>query len=820
MTLSSLSFDPQTQCFHCGQPLPPQRDYPIVFQDQQYDCCCTGCHAIAQAVLASGLTEYYLHRTAFPQKGETALPDEIKQLALYDNDNIQHGFVTAVGEHVREAMLILEGINCAACIWLNEKHLHQLDGILDVQVNYATHRARIKWDARVLKLSQILSEIQRLGYKAHPYNAQGYADRRKKQRSKEIKRIAIAGLSAAQVMMFAVALYAGAHYGMEESTLLLFRYFSLVLTVPVMVYAAIPFYKGAWSALRTRRLNMDVPVVLGVISAFIGSLWVTFKNDMALPVYYDSVTMFILFLLSTRFLERGAQERSVEAAENLLKLAPAMANRVLENGTIQPIAVADLEKDHLILVKAGEVIAADSRIEQGESQVDEALLTGESRPVPKRKGDSVITGSLNLESPLWLRVEATGEQTVLAGIVRLLDKAQAEKPKLAQIADRIAGHFTLILLCITLGAGIAWWFINPHRVFDIVLAILVVTCPCALSLAAPAAFAAAMSRLLQEGILITRGHALETLATIQHFLFDKTGTLTHGKPEITAIRCFDPAYSEQTCLQLAASLERASEHPLAQCFLKRVPADQLYPVEDLQNYPGKGLVGTIQHVQYQLGQFVPSDDPVLAHQQDFDPESTHVWLRTDKTTLAVFALTDTIREEAATLIQRLHQNGYHTSMLSGDHQRAAERVGQALSIQAIHAGLKPDDKLAHLKALQATGQVVAMVGDGINDAPVLAGANVSIAMGQGTQVARASSDIILLKEHLTDIVQAVQISQETMRIVKQNFIWSLVYNAVAIPIAVLGYLPPWLASLGMSFSSLIVVLNAMRLKQKESNSPE
>lgn len=819
MTLSSLPFDAQTQCFHCGQPLPTDPHYPIEFQGQSYQCCCTGCHAIAQAVLENGLTEYYVHRTAFPQKGEAALPEEIKQLALYDNDNIQQGFVTALGEHEREAMLILEGINCAACIWLNEKHLHQLKGILDVQVNYATHRARVKWDDRLLKLSEILSEIQLLGYKAHPYNAQSYADRRKKQRSKEIKRIAIAGLSAAQVMMFAVGLYAGAHYGMEESTLLLFRYFSLILTLPVMIYAAIPFYKGAWSALRTGRLNMDAPVVLGVLGAFLGSLWVTFKNDMSLPVYYDSVTMFVLFLLSTRFLERGAQERSVEAAENLLKLAPAMANEVLENGEIRPIAVAHLKKDQIILVKAGEIIAADSLVTQGESQVDEALLTGESRPVPKKNGDRVITGSVNLESPLWLRVEATGEQTVLAGIVRLLDKAQAEKPQLAQIADRIAGHFTWLLLLITLGAGIAWWFIDRHRVFEIVLAILVVTCPCALSLAAPAAFAASMSRLLQEGILITRGHALETLAKVRHFLFDKTGTLTYGKPEITAIRLFDhDNYTEQSCLIIAASLELASEHPLAHSFLKRVPATTLLTVSHVQNYPGKGLVGEINQCTYQLGQFVPENDPVLMQCHDFDPESTRVWLRCAEKTIAVFALSDTLRADASTLVQGLQKIHYETTILSGDHQRAAERIAHSLKIENVYAHLKPEEKLAHLNTLQAQGQIVAMIGDGINDAPVLAGANVSIAMGHGTQVARASSDIILLKEHLVDILKAIEISQETMLIVKQNFIWALVYNFVAIPVAVMGYLPPWLASLGMSFSSLIVVLNAMRLKQKASSS--
>ncbi len=799
----------ETTCYHCALPVPPGAHYRVDIEGAPREMCCRGCQAVAQTIVDNGLTDYYRHRTSMPAVGQEVVPEEVQKLALYDHPGIQKSFVRLEGEHVKEASLILEGITCAACVWLNERHLKQLPGVLQVQVNYATHRARITWDDQAIHLSKILEEIQLLGYNAHPFNAERQETLRRQRRAKDLRRIAIAGLSAGQVMMLAVALYAGAAFGMEDSTAALLRYFSLVLTLPVMFYAALPFYRSAWNGLlRSHRLNMDAPVSLAIVGAFFGSVWATLQGHGV--VYYDAITMFSLFLLSSRYLEHNAQEKSAEAAENLLKLAPAMATRVAA-GQHQPVPVLELNEGDTILAKPGESIAADAEVIEGESTVDEALLTGESRPVPKCAGAQVIAGSINLEGPLLLRVAGVGENTVLAGIVRLLDRAVAEKPRLAQLADRVAGHFTVGLLLLTVLVGAAWGWFAPQHAFEIVLAVLVVTCPCALSLAAPAAFAAAGSHLLRHGILLTRGHALETLAKVNHVVFDKTGTLTFGKPQLQ--RTVVLAELDQVrCLTLAASLEQASEHPLAQSFLSRVARSDLAVVQDAQNLPGNGVSALIDGVRYTLGNAALSGLSSAVLPENFPEGATQVWLCDEQRALAVFAISDGLRPQARELVGQLKEAGLSVTMLSGDAPDAVAHVAAESGIESWRAALRPEDKLKALREFQLRGDVVAMVGDGVNDAPVLAGADVSIAMGGGTQVARASSDIVLLAENLLDIRRALQTGHASINVMRQNFAWAMVYNLLALPFASFGMIPPWLASLGMSASSLVVVLNALRLR--------
>ncbi|MEN6629147.1 MAG: heavy metal translocating P-type ATPase [Sulfuricella sp.] len=798
----------EKSCYHCALPVPPGAHYLVEIDREPREMCCRGCQAVAQTIIDNGLADYYRHRTAMPAVGHEVVPEEVQKLALYDHPGIQKSFVRQDGEHVREASLILEGITCAACIWLNERHLKQLPGILQVQVNYATHRARITWDDQAIHLSKILEEIQLLGYNAHPFNAERQEGLRRQRRAKDLRRIAIAGLSAGQVMMLAVALYAGAAFGIEASTAALLRWASLILTLPVVFYAALPFYDSAWNALRGRRLNMDVPVAMAIVGAFTGSVWATSHGSGV--VYYDAITMFSLFLLSSRFLEHAAQEKSVEAAENLLKLAPAMAVRV-ENGQHLPVPVMELNEGDAILSKPGEAIAADAEVIEGESTVDEALLTGESRPVPKSAGARVIAGSINLAGPLLLRVTSVGENTVLAGIVRLLDRAVAEKPRLAQLADRVASHFTVVLLILAAVVGGVWWWLEPARAFEIVLAMLVVTCPCALSLAAPTAFAAAGSHLLRHGILLTRGHAQETMAKVNHVVFDKTGTLTYGKPVLRRIVTL-AELDEQRCLVLAASLEQASEHPLAQSLLSRVAQPELLQVADARNLPGKGVSGAIAGLRYSLGSSALSGLPAVGLPDDLPQGATLVWLCDAQRALAVFVISDGLRPQARELVERLKATGVRVTMLSGDAADAVSHIAAEAGIESWHAAQRPEDKLAKLREFQQRGDVVAMVGDGVNDAPVLAGADVSIAMGGGTQVARASSDIVLLSENLLDIRRALQTGHDSMAVMRQNFAWAIVYNLLALPFAALGMIPPWLASIGMSASSLVVVLNAMRLR--------
>jgi len=547
------------------------------------------------------------------------------------------------------------------------------------------------------------------------------------------------------------------------------------------------------------------------LTGFAGSLWATITGSGL--VYFDTITMLIFFLLGTRFLERNAREKSVEAAENLLRLEPLMATKI--NGKEQSLVpVVELELGDYILAKPGETIAADGVVVDGESSVDESLLTGESRPLKKSLNSQVFAGSINYESPLTISVTAVSENTMLAGISRLLDRAQAEKPKLAQAADKIAVYFTSALLLVVAVVALVWWQIDSSRMVEIILTVLVVSCPCALSLAAPAAFAAAGSHLVQRGVLLTRGHALETLAKVTHFVFDKTGTLTLGHLTIQNSHSYSEIDIEE-CLKLAASLEKNSEHALAKPFIAATKHQVLYPVADAKNIPGQGVQGAINGQVYTLGNAKLHEH--LLHGLSLNDDAslfgaTVVWLCDEKRVLATFELADQLRPQAKEMMEKLKARGIHVAILSGDSESAVSSFAQKVGVQEWQAACSPEQKLAYLHALQAKGAVVAMVGDGINDAPVLAGAQVSIAMGSGTQMARATGDVVLLSENLLEIDHAVERSRFAINVVRENFAWALVYNLIALPFAASGAISPWMAAIGMSVSSLIVVLNALRLK--------
>ncbi len=808
----SAEQDTQLDCYHCGLPVPSGTRYSAVVLDESRAMCCQGCQAVAEAIVANGLEDYYRYRTELPQNVEDLVPDELRELMLYDHPEVQKSFVSQAPGDYKEASLILEGITCAACIWLNERHLKQLQGIQQVSINYTTHRARIIWDENQIKLSDILIEIRKLGYHAHPFSAQQQEALRLKQRKADFRRLAVAGLSAGQVMMIAVALYAGPSQGLEFATAQLLRWFSLVLSVPAMFYAAWPFYQAAWRGVKSGRLGMDVPISLGLITGFAGSIWATYLG--AGEVYYDTLTMLIFFLLATRYLERNAREKSIESAENLLRLVPAVATRLNAEQQLELIPLMELKVDDLIVAKPGETIAADGVVQQGESSADESLLTGESHPLIKTVGSTVYAGSINYESPLTIKVSAVGEHTVIAGISRLLDRAQAEKPRLTELADKIAAYFTYVLLLAVALVGWVWWQVDTSRVLEIVLTILVVSCPCALSLAAPAAFAASGSHLVKRGVLLTRGHALEALAKVTHVVFDKTGTLTEGRPVLQETRTFG-SLTVAECLQIAASLEQHSEHPYARSFQEALKAASMaqYALDAPANQPGKGVMGQINGKQYYLGNLkvnpAISEIPSMAEVEDC---ATVVWLSDDTQYLAAFVMADRLRANAQALVQALKDKGLVVSILSGDTESTVADYARRLGISSWQASASPEQKLEMIEQLQQRGEVIAMVGDGVNDAPVLAKAQVSIAMGSGTQMARASGDIVLLGEQLLEINHAIETSRFTRNVIRENFAWALGYNMLALPFAATGMLAPWMAAIGMSVSSLIVVLNALRLR--------
>jgi len=802
-------------CFHCGLPVPRGSHYRVSIDGVEQPMCCPGCEAVARAIVDNGLTDFYRYRTGPSPTGKGLVPEALRELELYDRPELQRSFVHTEAENVREASLILEGIVCAACVWLNERHVSALPGVLDFQVNYSTHRARVRWDDSRIHLSDILKAISAIGYVAHPFDSERQESVFKRERGAALRRIAVAGLGMVQVMMLAVAMYAGDYQGMAWDIRNLMRWVSLLIATPVVLYSARPFFQSAWRDLKRRQLGMDVPVSLAIGGAFLASAWATVAGHG--EIYFDSVTMFAFFLLGGRYLEMMARHRAGQAAEELVRLLPAAATRVGKDGSEEVVSVADLAPGDRVLVRPGDTVPADGGVIEGVSSVDESLLTGESLPRGRGVGDELVGGTVNVESPLVMEVEKVGGDTVLSSIVRLLDRAQTEKPHLARLADRAAAWFVGALL--VLAAGVAWWWWqhDPAEAFRVTLSVLVVTCPCALSLATPAAVTAATGALTRLGVLTTRGHALETLARATHVIFDKTGTLTEGRLQLDQVlRLRD--VTRDRCLTIAAALEQGSEHPLARALRADVPG-RLKAV-DLRAVPGAGVEGVVQGRRYRIGtpgfvaELAPTAPPHSAPRPSPEPGeagSTQVMLGDERGPVAMFVLADRLRAGAAQTVRALQAQGLTVELLSGDDPQPVQAVARALGVEVAKARLRPQDKLSHIRDLQQAGAVVAMVGDGVNDAPVLAGAQVSLAMGSGTQLAQASADMVLLSEHLPHLQETVGEARRTLWVVRENFAWAVLYNLCAVPLAAAGMVAPWMAAIGMSVSSLLVVLNALRL---------
>ena len=793
-------------CYHCGEPVPLGARYPIRIESKTQPACCRGCQAVAQTIIDSGNVDYYRLRTDLPKTPEAAL-EELKQLKLYDLPEVQQSFVKADGE-IREANLILEGIVCAACVWLNERHLKQLPGVLSAEINFTTHRARVRWDNSQIELSHILHAVQEIGYLAYPFDTSRQEELFRKERNTAIRRLAIAGLGMMQVMMYAIPVYTADAGTMTNDIEALLRFASLMLTTPVVFYSAWPFFQGAWRDMKRKQAGMDVPVALGVGAAYTASIYGTFSGSG--EVYFDSVTMFVFFLLTGRFLEMSARKRSAEAAESLIKLIPAAAIRLPgwpASQLEEVVAAVKLSPGDHLLVGPGESFPADGTVVDGESSVDESLLTGEAHPVDKQSGHGVIGGTINLASPLVVRVDKIGADTVLSGIVRLLDRALAEKPRLAMLADRAASWFVLSLLLIAVGVAGVWYFIDANRAFWITVSVLVVTCPCALALATPAALTAALGRLTRMGLLSTRGHALETLAQATDFVFDKTGTLTTG--EFKLLHVITERGSREEALALAAALEQGATHPVAKA-LRQAAGTAGPNATEIRNQAGQGVTGVIHGFRYRLGSPTFLDLTTTAPEL---PGMTVIGLALEREIVAWFGLGDALRPDAIELTGELTRLGVRLHLFSGDRHENVAALARQLGIEDARGGMLPEDKLAAVKQLQTDGAIVAMTGDGVNDAPVLAQAQVSIAIDQGAEAAQAAADMVLLSSELLRLADGVRIARKTQIVIRQNLAWAVIYNLIAIPAAAMGFVTPWLAGIGMSFSSLLVVLNAMRLSK-------
>ena len=718
-------------------------------------------------------------------------------------------------EHCWESNLLIEGMHCAACALTIEAALLSVPGVLQANVSAGSHRARIVWSADSIQPSAWMRAVQRAGYRAVPANDAFAREQRRDEGRKALWRLAVAGLCMMQVMMYAYPAYVAAPGDLTAEMEQLLRWASWVLTLPVILFSCGPFFRNAMADVLRRRVSMDLPVALGMLITFVVSTAGTFdpQGHFGREVYFDSLTMFVFFLLSGRWLELRLRDRTAGALEALMNRLPDSVLRQSADGSYERVPVRRLQVADLIRILPGETFPADGLVMQGQTMVDEALLTGESRPVARGIGSSVIAGSHNLSSPVQVEVKQTAGQTRFAQIVALMQTASTSKPALARLADRIAKPFLIAVLLAAASACAFWWARDPGHALMVAVAVLVVTCPCALSLATPAAMLAAAGALARRGVLVRRLEAFEALASIDTVLFDKTGTLTRDAMVLASTRVREGVAQAQA-LAMAAALSQYSLHPVSRALL--VAAQQGSAVgwtaRAVQELAGAGVRGWVlssqgvpEEVEIRLGSAefcglaaAPSDF-LQAHLSD-----AQGWL-------ATFELHEDLRPDATQAVAALQRDGIRVCLLSGDGAQAAGRVAAQVGITEFQGLCSPLDKLEFLRLAQRQGQRVAVVGDGLNDGPVLAGAHVSFALGRAAPLAQAQADFVVLGEQIGVVATSFQVARRTLRVVRQNLWWAAAYNAVCVPLAVVGWLPAWLAGLGMALSSLLVVLNALRL---------
>jgi Cu2+-exporting ATPase len=752
-------------------------------------------------IFSAGLGRYYQFRQDLGRKAEEDTDQVYTAWQGCDSRKALWGSELSDGN--RDLLLQTEGIRCAACAWLIRSHMETMPGVKTVQVDTATGYTRITWNPLKTRLSSLAKALLELGYKPHLPLASAEEKGRLEERRASMKRLGVAGLGMMQVMMYAVGLYAGDALDMNLAERSFLEWVSLLVTLPVVLYSGRIFFEGAWRSLRAGRPGMDVPVALAIGLAFIASCINFFRGEG--QVWFDSVVMFIFFLTLGRHVELSLRHRNLQAGAALARLLPEWARRS-RDGSLETIPAMDLQAGDRVRVRAGEAFPADGIIRNGSTEVDEALLSGESRPLLRSIDDPVIAGAINLTQAVEVEVTAAGAETTLSAVGRMLVRAQTQRESIHGLPAWLVPAFILVVLALALSTWLGWSIVAPDKAFPAMLAVLVASCPCALSLALPAVYAAASQRLLNEGVLLTRGDALKALSRIDSVVFDKTGTLTSGYPRVSGVTLNPERYdfTKDQALEIAGRIESASAHPLARAF----PQSSGF-LPDVRVIPGRGLEAEIDGRHWRLGQveFAVPEEPAVPE----SVEDTEIWLADESGWVARIELSDTLREGAAQAIKELAAEGLNLSILSGDSASAVKRIADLTGIEAWQARKSPGDKLDALEDMKNGGESVLMIGDGVNDAPVLAAAHVSMTVKGGSELANSAADMILNGDSLLLVVRARKIAQRAQLLIRQNFTWALVYNISVLPLAISGLLQPWMAALGMSLSSLLVVANASRL---------
>jgi Cu2+-exporting ATPase len=834
-------------CFHCALPLNGRDDLTVLIDGEARSMCCVGCQAVASAIVDGGLEKFYQYRSVNSVRNSDG---ENNDFSAYDLPAVQADLMSVDEQGVATIELGVSGISCAACAWLIEHHLQQLPGVNKVAVNVSRQRCRLQWQKDKLPLSQLLAAFIDIGYRAHPAKESNKLEHIERDQKSYLLRLGVAGIGMMQSGMLAIALYAGAFQGMDEHWQNLLRWVSLVVATPVVFYSAQPFFKGAWRSLSPicrklgeslcsslkrglpwhQSLTMDVPVALAIGLAYGASAWGTVMAGG--EVYFDAVSMLTFFLLLGRFLEMRVRYRNELVAGEVTELIPLSVQRYENTGDgacLVQVPVKSLCTGDIIQVAEGECLAVDGVVLAGQSPVIEAVLSGEQDPVAKGPGDTVSAGTVNTTNPLKVKVSAVGQGTRLAAIVDMLDGVAAEKPRQLALADRLAARFIVFVLLLATAVFSLWWLHDAERALWVTLSVLVVTCPCALSLATPVVLAAATGRLQRQGFLVRSSHVLGTLSKVTRVVLDKTGTLTTGKLEIDSIVLSSKAQALDTAtvVDIAAALEQGCRHPIASAFKQRQTAIHKQ-AEQLVYQVGGGVSGVLDGKRYALGKAafieqcfalqVPED--LLSSSQSATQSLNlkhclEVMLASEERVLARIVLVDELRPGARDIVSSLQAQGLAVELLSGDQESNTAALAADLGIKHWQGNNSPEDKLATIRARQNAGDIVLMVGDGINDVPVLSGADISVAMAEATDLTRMACDAVLLSRNLNTLADTLAVARKTETVIRQNIAWALIYNLSALPFAAMGWVPPWAAAIGMSASSLVVVLNALRLQRRD-----
>lgn len=832
--LSNVEEADEAGCFHCGLPAPAKARVDARIQGREQAFCCTGCKSVCEAIFAAGLEGFYRRTPEGEVLGPP--PEPPKELALYDIDEVQEEFVDSLGD-TREINLLVEGIHCAACVWLIENSLQALPGVREARVNLTGRRLKLKWDNRRLALSRALRRLGDIGYAAVPFDPEAAEGAFKRANRALLYRMAFAGFAMMNLLWISIALYSGADEG-EFRTL--FHWIGFAIATPTLLYSGFPFFKGAWTGLRSLNLTMDLPIAIGASITYLYSLYAT-VNGVG-EVYWDTVVNFLFVILVGRFLEAVSKRRAVASTQRLLDLQPKVAT-VLRDGEEVVVPMRAVGEGETVLVRPGEKIPVDGRIVDGESSVDESMLTGESEPVVKATGTRVAAGTMNGPGALQIRVEGLLKNTALGRIIRLVEDAQGSKAPIQCIADRVVPWF----VAVTLALGtltFLWWVRNDFETaLMAATAVLIITCPCAFGLATPMAIAVASGLGARHGILIKNGAVLEGLSAIDHFVFDKTGTLTEGRPAVTSVRGVGTEWtlaagemelslggrgsdSADMIAHLAdlAALERFSEHPVAYAVLDLCRKAKIdfggRAVDDIQVRPGRGIAGTVDGRRIVAGTRGWMRESAVWTEPDLESAATRIendggsvlHVGGDGGEVLVLGVEDRLRKGAAEVVTELKEEGIRVTLLTGDRLATAERIAIQLGGVDVIAQVLPEDKYRVIADLQRRGDRVAMVGDGVNDAPALVRADVGIAMGSGTDVSIASADIVLMSAELVKVRQAALLSRRTLRTIRQNIGISITYNVVMVPLAMAAFVTPLVAAVSMPLSSLAVIGNSARIR--------